>query len=105
MNNEYRQQGDVLIFTIDKLPKGLVIEENNTVVQHGEATGHAHRFQQGTAEILQHPETKERYLKVVKPMALTHEEHAKVEVPPGLYKIGIVQEYDHFKEEARKVRD
>jgi hypothetical protein len=36
---------------------------------------------------------------------LTHQEHHDCVLPKGDYQIGIVQEYDHFLEEARHVAD
>jgi hypothetical protein len=37
--------------------------------------------------------------------SVTHQEHATVLVPPGNYDRSIVQEFDHFTEEAREVVD
>lgn len=34
-----------------------------------------------------------------------HEEHKPVSLGKGIWKVGIVREYDPFEEEARKVRD
>ena len=36
---------------------------------------------------------------------VTHEEHNAITIKKGDYEIGIVQEYDHFAEEARNVAD
>lgn len=103
------QQGDVLIKTT-KIPKGLEKVED-PVLQHGEATGHAHRLQMfkhdtGTGSWTVYKDKEGiRFLKVETPTDLTHEEHNTITIPPGEYKIGIVQEYDHFAEEARNVVD
>ena len=38
-------------------------------------------------------------------VALRHEEHKPVHIPKGTWRIGIVQEYDPFEQEARRVAD
>ena len=98
----YIQQGDVLLFE-ENIPTDLV-SENTNIVQHGKATGHSHRLPESET-VYVHPKTKERYLKLVKPAILKHEEHNPIEIPPGTYRIGIVKEYDHFLEESRNVAD
>jgi hypothetical protein len=40
-----------------------------------------------------------------KPAIITHEEHHAVELIPMNYRRRFVQEFDHMKEEARKVQD
>lgn len=109
------QQGDVILKTT-KVPTGDFEMVEDPILQHGEATGHAHRLQfrhdsirtSGTCkqwEILKDKHSPTRYLKVLEPTDLTHEEHKKITIPPGEYEIAIVQEYDHFLEEARQVID
>jgi hypothetical protein len=46
-----------------------------------------------------------KYIDVKKDSVLSHEEHNTISITAGIYKIGIVQEYDHFAEEARNVAD
>jgi len=99
----YIQQGDTLYYP-EALPEGLELLNTN-VVQEGEATGHAHRLSGDSFQLYQHPKTKEKFLRLVEPTALRHEEHKEIILPPGDYRIGIVREYDHFSEEARKVAD
>lgn len=110
------QQGDVILKTTT-IPKGEYEKITDPILQHGEATGHAHRLNMfrhdsarttGTCEqweVLKDKHSPTRYLKVLEPTDLTHEEHNKITIPPGEYEIGIVQEYDHFAEEARQVVD
>jgi hypothetical protein len=116
MKTQYYQQGDVLLFKVDKkeLPKDAktwdgkkvkgVKNVRTPILQHGEATGHAHRI---TSPGFQHLEGRfgERFLMLTKQGTLSHEEHKTIILPPGLYKIRIVEEYDHFREVIRKVRD
>ena len=66
----------------------------------GESTGHFHEAHgDGVAlyddGVLEAPHGAE----------VTHQEHLPVAVPPGIYDRSIVQEFDHFAEEARNVAD
>ena len=95
--------GDVRIFPITVLPEGLERFETNAVAE-GEVTGHAHRLD-SNSEVFIDRKTNVRYLKVVAPSMLTHEEHHAREVPPGMYRIGIVRETDHIGKLTRRVAD
>lgn len=98
------QQGDVLFHKIKNIPKDLE-ELKTNIVQEGEATGHAHRLHGNGFEMFHDKKTKRRFLKIVDSTPLRHEEHKEILLPTGDYEIGIVQEYDHFDEEARTVID
>ena len=70
------------------------------ILAHGEHTGHFHEAHgDGVAlyddGVLEAPHGAE----------VTHQEHAPVQIPPGTYDRSIVQEFDHFAEEARNVAD
>lgn len=99
------QQGDVLIKSVDRIPnkeKQVNRTPRGFVLAEGEVTGHAHTIAEdvGLFEV-----DGVLYMENKDPVTVTHEEHGPVEVPAGTWEIGIVQEYDHFAEEARKVRD
>lgn len=96
--------GDVRLFKIEELPEGLVPFETQALAE-GEVTGHAHRMQGDQCQVLVDPQTKVRYLRVVEPSDLTHEEHHTRTVPPGVYRIGIVRETDHIEGLTRRVLD
>ena len=99
------QQGDVLLFTTNKIPLG-VTGRSDGILAHGELTGHAHRLANASDGLLYEAEDGTLYLRVgAGGASITHEEHAPLTLPPGTYKIGRVREYDHFAEEARRVRD
>lgn len=108
------QQGDV-VFITTKIPKTKLTTITDPVIQHGEATGHAHRVvmfkhddrrSSPNWQISIDEDSKLRYLKVTdEPIHIDHEEHNRVSLPPGEYEIRIVREYDHFLEEAREVVD
>lgn len=120
----YLQQGDVLFHPVTIPNETQLTRELSPVVQHGEHTGHKHQIWDHGMEVgffretempqvhevnwklFRNPSTGDRYLKVIdKPVDLKHEEHKTISIPPGEYKIGIVREYDHFKEESREVVD
>ena len=99
----FYQQGDVLLFLEKEIPiEGKEIKTN--ILQEGEATGHAHRLFGNDLTVFE-TKNNEKYLRIVKPTLLKHEEHKEFTIPPGAYRVGIVREYDHFKEEARYVAD
>ena len=101
--SEIIQQGDVQLFPAS-LPPGLVKVKGN-VIQEGEHTGHAHRLYDGGFQIYDNPKTKERWLRVVDPVSFRHEEHKALIIPPGDYRIGIIQQWDYDAEESKRVVD
>jgi hypothetical protein len=103
------QQGDVVLVPIKKIPADLE-KVKASVLQEGEATGHAHRLHGDGFEIYApkgpyNNDTQRKHLRLLKPVSLKHEEHKEIELPPGDYEVRIVREYDHFEEEARRVAD
>lgn len=103
-----RQQGDVLLKKLDKLPEGLKpaqLTSRGWVLAEGEATGHAHTVlpQEGTTVYVD--ENGELFVDSSKPFTVKHDEHKAVASPPGIWKVDKVREYDHLAEEARQVRD
>lgn len=97
------QQGDVTIQPAS-IPAGPR-KNAGRILAHGEVTGHAHRLTESSDGLLVEI-GGQLYLSVGAGGAtITHEEHKPVELPQGDYRIGRVQEYDHFAEEARQVRD
>lgn len=87
------------------LPKGAKRKRNNHLAE-GEATGHFHAAIAPDVKLYEHDEY-EGGLMLAAPSGteVTHQEHHTVLVPPGNYDRSIVQEYDHFAEEARAVVD
>lgn len=90
------RQGDVLLTQVDEIPSCILIErtERGVVLAEGEVTGHAHRIASRHASLYR-TETDAKYMRVMgpAPVALEHEEHSTVELPPGNYKITIHAEY------------
>ena len=96
------QQGDVLI-AVATIPATAKKKEGRAIVAYGEVTGHCHEVIGDGVEVYE--ENGTLYVSAPQGGTIQHEEHRPIELPPGDYKIGIVQEYDHFFEEARQVRD
>jgi hypothetical protein len=85
-----------------------MVEVKDSCLAYGEATGHSHKIFGDPADYIlrECPKTKERHLRVVGGMvALKHQEHSPVILPPGDYKIGIQKEYDPFEKLIRRVAD
>jgi hypothetical protein len=72
------------------------------VLAEGEMTGHAHMLD-GEVDVYDIDMIREFTLK--DETRLVHEEHETIEIPPGEYQSDTAVEYDHFAEEAKKVRD
>ena len=78
-------------------------QKTDGILAGGETTGHAHRVE-GDVELYEMGE--KILMRVLSGNArVVHEEHTLQEIPPGDYEVDIVQEYDPFKEEARRVAD
>lgn len=98
------QHGDVTI-----QPAAIPAAAQRTdrrVLAEGEVTAHAHRLvENADVEVYEHEGTL--FLRVGPGGAgVTHEEHGLGVIDqPGDFRVGRVQEYDHFQEEARQVRD
>lgn len=89
-----------------RLPAGLPEDakrKSNNHLAEGEATGHYHAATAPDAEVYEH--SGGLMLAAPSGTPVTHQEHHTVLVPPGDYDRMIVQEYDHFSEEAREVVD
>lgn len=94
------RQGDVLLDRVDDLPgnlepAALPPEEGRVVLAHGEATGHFHSVPDEAGELLEvtTAERVDRYLRIRSATRLTHQEHAAIELEPGLYRVRIQSEY------------
>lgn len=97
---KYAQQGDILFVESD-LPKNSK-EIKDGVILHSDTTGHSHKVHGG---VLLSDDNKVLFISTSEMAIVTHEEHKDLYLPPGNYKVRIVQEYDHMAEEARNVID
>ena len=97
------RQGDVLLVEVNA-PAGTQTEGQGAIIlAHGELTGHAHRISQPGGKARMWDAGAERFLQVMETVALTHEEHATVTIPPGSYRVVIQTEYT--PRELRRVQD
>ena len=104
--NHYRQ-GDVLIERIAGIPTTAVKQDKSKyiILAHGEATGHHHALETAdpvdwwkegkTSTANQEPPTLVGALFVSLPAVgvVTHEEHAKITLPAGNYRVTRQREY------------
>ena len=86
---QYRH-GDLLLVAVEAIPEGAKLQKKRKVLAEGEATGHAHTlFGPGTLYLVD----GQLYLRAPKATAVVHEEHAKITLPAGLYRIDHQREY------------
>lgn len=94
----YFQQGDVLLKQAEKTPKGLKPFKGDLLYK---GQNHHHRVR-GKFKIA----TKENVTFLISSgCELFHEEHKAIKIPKGNYQLDIVREYDHWREESRRVID
>lgn len=114
-------QGDVCFFKIDRLPPDLVEDKQtkNAILAYGEASGHAHQFDDLAAvKAFKCPKSNLIYLDVKKRASISHgrardfvgreadhDYHKPVYLDPGLYAAGVVEETDWISKTIRKVVD
>lgn len=96
------QQGDVTIKPVESLPEDARPVAGR-VLREGEATGHAHVATGEGVQLFMRGDTL--YMRVPAGTEVVHEEHNPINVPPGIYEVGAVREYDHFAEVSRPVID
>jgi hypothetical protein len=108
------QQGDVTLEQLKSLPDGLtfnkVEDQRGIVLAEGEVTGHYHGIADSNAQLLEAVDssgTKRRFLcnNSDKTISLTHQEHKPIVIDPGIYEVGLVNEYDYLSQMVRKVQD
>lgn len=87
MKNQIRQ-GDILLVRVNVLPKNLK-KRNSNIILEGEATGHAHRLYNGNV----YEDGEQLYLQTIPTGYIDHEEHDKIELPAGSWKVIRQREY------------
>lgn len=104
------QQGDVWLKKCGV--KGVFLQEfeaipedakpvEGKVLYYGDNNTHA--FESGKFQMFEKDQV--RFLRVTEPATLSHGEHGSHVIEPGEYFLDIVREYDHLKEESRRVID
>ena len=105
---EALQQGDVFICKVEKLPEGLKKSDyigGRIVLAEGESHGHAHAIADIDSATMFIDGAGNKFLEISAPVTIRHEEHSAFTIDTGVYAINIIQEFDHFAQEARNVRD
>lgn len=115
------RQGDVALIQVAALPDGCTavpLDKGRIVLAYGEVTGHAHAIadhgqaEKRAAEIADAAIARarlwvtpngERFLEVLEPVTLKHEEHSPHTIRPGIYKQPAQVEYTPA--ELRRVAD
>ena len=89
------RQGDVLLKKINKkVINGKSIQsgkDSRIVLAYGEVTGHAHAIYEEGAVLTE--TENQRFLEIMKPLALDHEEHDTIVLEPGFYEVIIQRCY------------
>lgn len=100
------RQGDVMFESIDKVPAGFQFQSNNTIVAHGEVTGHCHEIVLDDSEMSVEMfvgKNGEIVYKLPCPALLKHQEHGAIRLPEGVFFYTHQREYS--PEEIRNVKD
>jgi hypothetical protein len=92
------RQGDVLIVPVSTIPDVIYPierEGGRGILAHGEVTGHAHAIKADGAALFRDPKLMAVFLTVSAdgPVALEHDEHDTIMLPPGRYQIVRQREY------------
>ena len=92
------RQGDVLLLPCGGIPTGArakAPENDRVVLARGETTGHAHAMAADRVCYFRDDGTGGGFVQVEgsEPVALTHEEHSPLMVPPGSYRVVRQREY------------
>ena len=102
------RQGDVLVIPVQRLPGGLepvAREGGRVILAHGEVTGHAHAIKDKHAALFRDPKLAAIFMHVSgdAPVALEHDEHDTIQIPPGDFLV--VRQREYHPAEIRNVAD
>ena len=98
------RQGDVLLRKITKLPEGMKPSQpidGRLILAYGETTGHHHSVTANVATLFE--DGNKMVLAVREPTILDHQEHAQVEIMPGIY--WVVRQREYTPQAIRRVLD
>ena len=104
--------GDVDLINVTELPKNAIKTEVKKVekgipIELGEHSGHAHCIAPTKGGVIDiYTDNGVMYINVLaEPAVITHEEHAPLLIPVGIYKKVIEKEYDPFDKIIKQVID
>ncbi len=104
----YVQQGDCIVMAIESFPEGERILDDQAarkILAYGEVTGHSHAISDEENACTVFRILNKLYIETSKPVALKHEEHDTIIIPPGKHEVRIVIEADHISGVVRRVAD
>jgi hypothetical protein len=93
------RQGDVLLIPVESIPvklKDMGRDGGRVVLAHGEATGHTHAIADERAALFRKVDGEAAvFMRVLgeAPVALVHDEHDTIMIPPGWYRVIRQREY------------
>lgn len=98
MSNKIYRQGDVLIQEINKAEtetQGETIprEDGRLILVYGEVTGHSHAIAEEGATLSRMDDAMLLSITESGGTSLKHEEHARIHLPKGNYRVMIQREY------------
>jgi hypothetical protein len=102
------RQGDVLLVRVRSIPEALepvAREKGLVVLAHGEVTGHAHAIKEAHAALFRDAKGGAVFINVSgeAAVALEHDEHDTINVPPGNYRV--IRQREYSPEAIRDVAD
>lgn len=98
------RQGDLLIQSLDKAPKGKRRLRQNGVLAEGEVTGHMHQVEDTTkAEVYEIG--KQLLLSTATGIRIVHDEHNPLTLPAGDYKVIRQREFKGVGMRPQRVAD
>lgn len=101
------RQGDVMLVAVEGSPADARDEPRDAsgrvVLAYGERTGHAHALHEPGVRMLR-AANQEVFLEVLAPANLLHEEHERIAIPPGAYRVVRQREWTD-EEEPMQVAD
>lgn len=106
MSKAIFRQGDVLFVMIEEVPGAAHRVEGDDrrryVLAEGEATGHAHALAVlDGVEV--HSLAEALFIRAEVPVAVTHEEHDTITLPPGVWRVA--RQVEYTPAELRRVAD
>ena len=105
------RQGDILLQKIDSLPAVKICKQSMEgeeikdaiILSLGEATGHKHQLIKQDSKLVKSVNLDQFFLLVNSPSDLTHEEHTKITLPKGNYRV--VRQRTYLPESIQYVAD
>lgn len=105
---KHTRHGDINFRPVTKSDGEIVKHKGSFIVGYGEATGHHHvlTVEKPKDLIIKKDSSGNYYFELLSEGTLTHEEHKKIIIKPGIYKKIQEREVDHFMGSiVRKVID